>query len=150
MIDPQSAPYAALILRLVLGASFIAHGLLKLLVFTPGGTARFFASISLPGWLGYLVMVAELIGGAMLILGIYARLVALLFIPEMIGTIYFVHAANGWSFANPGGGWEYPAFWTAALLVQFLLGDGVYAMAGCTCGGEGHRHNWCCRLFRRE
>jgi hypothetical protein len=40
-----------------------------------------------------------------------------------------VHAANGWSFANPGGGWEYPAFWAAALFAQFLLGDGAYALA---------------------
>ncbi len=149
MIDQKTAPYAALILRLVLGASFIAHGLLKYLVFTPAGTAHFFASIGLPGWLGYLVMIGELVGGVMLILGIYARLVALVFIPEMLGTIYFVHAANGWSFANPGGGWEYSAFWTAALLVQFLLGDGAYAMVTCTCSGERHRHNWCCRLFER-
>ena len=28
--------------------------------------------------------------------------------------------------SNTGGGWEYPAFWTAALVAVFLLGDGVF------------------------
>jgi putative oxidoreductase len=31
-------------------------------------------------------------------------------------------------FNNANGGWEYPAFWIIALLVQALLGDGVYAL----------------------
>ena len=30
--------------------------------------------------------------------------------------------------AAPGGGWEYPVFWTVALIVQALLGDGAYAL----------------------
>jgi putative oxidoreductase len=36
-----------------------------------------------------------------------------------------VHGKNGWLFSNKDGGWEYPAFWAAALFVQFLLGDGL-------------------------
>ena len=40
-----------------------------------------------------------------------------------------VHGKNGWEFTNKGGGWEYPAFWAAALLVLFLLGDGAGAEA---------------------
>jgi putative oxidoreductase len=27
-----------------------------------------------------------------------------------------------------GGGWEYPAFWTATVAVQALLGAGAYAL----------------------
>ena len=41
MIDQRSAPYAALLLRLSLGSMFLAHGLLKVLIFTPAGTAGF-------------------------------------------------------------------------------------------------------------
>lgn len=63
-----------------------------------------------------------------LIVGIYARYVALAFVPELLGTIFFAHGASGWLFTNQGGGWEYPAFWAAALFVQFLLGDGVWAL----------------------
>jgi putative oxidoreductase len=39
-----------------------------------------------------------------------------------------VHAGNGWLFTSPNGGWEYPAFWTVALVVQALLGDGAFAL----------------------
>jgi putative oxidoreductase len=42
----------------------------------------------------------------------------------ILGTIVTVHGKNGWLFSNKDGGWEYPAFWAAALLVLFLLGDG--------------------------
>lgn len=128
MIDQNTAPYAALILRVGLGILFLAHGLLKLLVFTLPGAAGYFRSLGLPGWVAYIVTFAELGGGIALIFGIYARYVALAFIPELIGTIVLVHGANGWLFANKGGGWEYPAFWALALLVQFLLGDGAWAL----------------------
>ena len=49
MIDSRTAPYAALLLRLSLGALFLAHAGLKFFVFTPAGTAKFFGSVGLPG-----------------------------------------------------------------------------------------------------
>ena len=36
-------PYGTLLLRIALGTLFIAHGLLKLLVFKPAGTSAFFS-----------------------------------------------------------------------------------------------------------
>jgi putative oxidoreductase len=60
--------------------------------------------------------------------GIYARFAALLLMPIILGTIVTVHAKKGWLFTNKDGGWEYPAFWALALLVQFLLGDGAWAL----------------------
>jgi hypothetical protein len=33
------------------------------------------------------------------------------------------------------GDWEYPAFWTVALVVQALLGDGIYALRMPRAGG---------------
>ena len=48
MIDSRTAPYAALLLRVTLGALFLAHAALKLFVFTPAGTAGFFSSVGLP------------------------------------------------------------------------------------------------------
>ena len=128
MIDPRTAPYAALVLRLALGAMFIAHGLLKLLVFTPAGTVGYFESLGLPGPLAYLTMVAEIGGGLCLLLGVASRWVALALIPLLAGTVVLVHGANGWLFANPGGGWEYPAFLMAAAGAQALLGDGALAL----------------------
>lgn len=115
---------AALILRVTLGVLFLAHAWLKIAVFTPAGTAQFFQSIGLPGFLAYLTIAAEVLGGIALIVGFQVRLVALALIPLMLGTIIFSHGANGFFFTNEGGGWEYPAFWTIALLVQALIGPG--------------------------
>ena len=125
MIDLVTAPYAALILRVCLGVMFIAHAMLKWRVFTIPGTVAFFRGLGLPGWLAYATIAAELAGAACLILGIVPRYVALLLIPLIVGTIVTVHGKNGWLFSNKDGGWEYPAFWAAALFVQFLLGDGL-------------------------
>ena len=51
MTDSRTAPYASLLLRLALGILFLAHFSLKFFVFTPAGTAKFFASLGLPaGW----------------------------------------------------------------------------------------------------
>jgi putative oxidoreductase len=127
MIDSRTAPYAATLLRASLGVMFIAHALLKLFVFTLPGTAQFFASVGFPGWTAYLVFAAELAGGALLVLGVRTRAVALALVPVLIGALY-VHAGNGWLFTAKGGGWEYPLFLIAATLVQALLGDGAYAL----------------------
>jgi putative oxidoreductase len=127
MIDTRTAPYAAFVLRVTLGALFLLHAGLKIFVFTPAGTAQFFASVGLPAALAYLVIAWEILGGVALILGVYTRLAALLLAPILLGAIVSVHASNGFFFNNPNGGWEFPAFWLVALVVQALLGDGAYA-----------------------
>jgi len=130
MIDVRTAPYAALVLRLTLGGLFLAHAGLKLVVFTPAGTAKFFGSLGLPPALAYVTMAVEIIGGIALILGLWTRIVAIVLMPVLLGAIATVHGHAGFFFTNANGGWEYPAFWTVALLVQALLGDGAYALAG--------------------
>jgi putative oxidoreductase len=127
MIDNVTAPFAALLLRLSLGVMFIAHSLLKIVVFTPAGTAQFFTSLGLPAELAYVTIAAELIGGVALIVGIYPRAVALALVPILLGATW-VHAGNGWLFTATGGGWEYPLFLSLTALVQALLGDGAYAL----------------------
>lgn len=117
------------LLRISLGIMILAHGLLKILVFTPAGTAEYFASVGLSAWLAYPVILAEVAGGAALIAGLWTRLVSLALVPVLIGAT-IVHLGNGWVFSNPGGGWEYPLFWTVALIAQALLGSGSCAMRG--------------------
>ena len=126
-LDTSTAPYAALLLRLSLGAMFIAHGLLKVFVFTIPGTVGFFESVGYPGWVAYATIAAEVGGGTLLILGVWTRAVALALIPILLGALQ-VHLGNGWVFSNEGGGWEYPAFLAVASLIQGLLGDGAYAL----------------------
>ena len=123
-----NADLAATILRVSMGVLFLAHAGLKLFIFTPAGTAGYFASLGLPGPLAYLVIAAELLGGIALILGVYSRWVSLALVPILLGSIYVPHVAAGFFFSNEGGGWEFPAFWTVTLVVQALLGDGAYAL----------------------
>jgi putative oxidoreductase len=119
--------YGAALLRISLGGMWIAHALLKLLVFTLPGTAQFFESVGFPGVLAYPVFAAELIGGLALVLGVYARQVSLALVPVMLAAAS-VHVGNGWVFTNSGGGWEYPVFLAVASVALWLVGDGAFAL----------------------
>jgi putative oxidoreductase len=127
MIDVRTAAYGAFVLRVSLGVLALAHGLLKVFVFTIPGTVGFFESIGYPGYFAYLVIVGEIVGGLALITGAYARLAAVALIPIMIGAT-LQHVPNGWVFSAENGGWEFPAFWTVALLAQVLIGPGAFAI----------------------
>ena len=116
---------------------FLAHGLLKLMIFTPEGTAGFFASLGIPGWLAYPTMGAEILGGLMLIAGIQTRVISLLLVPILVGSLW-VHSGNGWLFTNENGGWEYSLFLIFAALSQALLGDGAFSL-GSLFRGEANR-----------
>lgn len=128
MTTTRNADYAALVLRISLGVMFLLHGTwLKGVVFTLAGTAAYFTSIGLPAFLAYVVFAAETVGGLLLIAGVRTRWVAAALIPILLGATW-AHGGNGWLFTNEGGGWEYPAFLTAASVAQILLGDGAYAV----------------------
>ncbi len=128
-LDPRiTTPYAALLLRVSMGVLFLAHGLmLKIMTFGLAGTMGFFGSLGYPPVLGAVVAIAETLAGIALILGIWVRPVSLLLLPIMIGAT-MQHLGAGWLFSRPGGGWEFPAFWTVVLLVQAGLGAGAHAV----------------------
>jgi putative oxidoreductase len=128
MIDNRLAPYGALVLRVTSGALFLSHAALKIFVFTPAGTAKFFESVGLPGPLAYLTMLIEVFGGLALILGLYVRQASALLIAILLGAIFSVHAHAGFFFNNPNGGWEFPAFWIVALLAQIMIGEGAFSL----------------------
>jgi putative oxidoreductase len=129
MTDLKNAPLAALVLRVALGAMFLAHSLvLKLMVFGLPGTAAFFGSIGLPGWFAHVVFAAEAVGGLLLVLGVQTRWVALALAPILAGATW-AHWGNGWMFGYPNGGWEYPLYLTVLALVQALLGDGAHSLS---------------------
>ena len=62
-MDQALGKYGVLALRLSLGTLFLAHGLLKLLVFTIPGTVAYFEKLGFPGFFAYLTIFAELGGG---------------------------------------------------------------------------------------
>jgi putative oxidoreductase len=111
----------------MMGALLVAHGLLKVLVFTLPGAVGFFEKAGFPGWLAYPTVAVELAAGQALVLGLYSRVAAVVALPVLLGAS-LVHAGNGWLFSNQNGGWEFPVFWAIALLAQALLGDGAFAL----------------------
>ena len=123
----NTAAYGVTLLRISLGVMWIAHALLKLFVFTLPGTAKFFESVGLPGIMAYPVFAVELLGGAAILFGVYARQVSLALTPVM-EVAASVHFGNGWLFTNQGGGWEYPVFLAVASVALWLVGDGALAL----------------------
>lgn len=123
----SSSAYGILLLRASLGLMWVAHALLKLLVFSLPGTAQYFHSVGIHGVLAYPVFAVELLGGLALLLGFYARQVALALVP-VLAVATWVHLPNGWPHTSIGGGWEYPVFLIAASVALWLLGDGAHAL----------------------
>ena len=126
----ESSPsLGATVLRVALGAVFLAHAWAKAFVFTFAGTEQFFEAHGFPGWTAWPVFLAELLGGLALVAGFRTRWVALGLVPIMLGALK-PHLANGWMFSNAGGGWEYVAFLILALVTQSLVGSGAFAVDG--------------------
>ena len=69
-------PLGLLILRVVLGASFIFHGYPKLM--DPQHALKEFSGYGLPGYSAYIIGLLEVFGGGLLIAGLLTRIVALL------------------------------------------------------------------------
>lgn len=129
MIDARLAPYGALLLRVSMGILFLLHGLyLKFFVFGMAGAGKYFASLGLPDWFAWVVMLYETIGGLALILGVYTRWVAIFLGIHLLFAAYLGHGANGWLFSYKGGGYEFPVFWAIACFALALVGSGAHAL----------------------
>ena len=113
--------------RLAFGSVLLAHGLLKVMVFTVPGTVEFFASLGLPAIVANLTIFGEIFGGAAIILGLYTRLAALLSLPILLSALW-VHSGNGWLFSNEGGGWEFTLVLAVMTVAVTLQGSGSFAL----------------------
>ncbi len=117
-----------LILRLILGVIFIAHGYPKLFVFGIPGFANFLSGLGvpLPGFFAVVVSLVEFVGGIALILGIFSRWAALLLAVNMITAILLVKVKVGLiaPMDKPGVGAELDLALLAGTLVVLVFGPG--------------------------
>ncbi|MDB5703885.1 MAG: hypothetical protein JWN66_1001 [Sphingomonas bacterium] len=119
---------AALALRLLLGALFIAHLYWKLAIL-PGGLNAWWDNLLANGYPAFVpayVLSAELFGALLLIPGVFTRYVALYAMPMMIGAAQYWLARKGFFFVQ--GGAELPLVWLALLGIQIVAGDGARAL----------------------
>ena len=107
-----------LLVRLAVGWVFINHGWMKLQNLK--GAESFFAGLGLPPGTATLIAAIEVIGGAMLALGVAPRLAGLVLGIEMIVALLLV--------SIPSGSWELEALLAAGALAIFLSGSGRYSL----------------------
>lgn len=131
--------YGPTILRVMVGAMFVAHGMQKLFGSFGGGglqgTAQYLEAIGLsPGFpLAVAVAVTEFGGGLLLIGGALTRVASVGLILVMLGAIWNVHLPNGffinWAVTpGVGHGIEYNLLIIAALLCLILTGPGALSI----------------------
>lgn len=111
-----------LVLRLVLGVVFVAHGWGKLAGMED--TIGFFAQIGLPAFLAYAVAIVELLGGLALITGLWTDLVALLLAIIMVVALVYVKLIT--FKVGLLGGYELDLVLLASLLAVMFVGPGRY------------------------
>ena len=124
--DNQSMKFIGIgLLRIHFGVILLAHGWLKVSIFTVDGTVNYFASIGLPAVIAYLVIFGELVGGLAILLGIQTRLASLFTVPIVLGAA-IMNSGNGWLHSANGGGWEYAASLTVIAVAITLMGSGNF------------------------
>ena len=122
------ATLALAILRVVLGFIFAVHGWQKYNDIGIAGMQAGFGQMGVPNAevFAVLVIVLELVGGVLLILGFLSRPIAALLAVEMIGALVLVHAPNGF-FVNENG-YELVLILAAAALTIALAGPGRWSL----------------------
>ena len=137
------AAWGAALLRLMLGLIFVMHGYLALRVLGPENAAGYIIRMGYPALLGqalawYLILVHG-VGGVLLIVGLWTRVVALLQVPIMASAFFLLHLGQGFFMrgalidtpAGPRpavGGYEYSLLVLVATLAQALLGPGACSL----------------------
>ncbi len=121
--------FAPFVLRVATGLVFAMHGYQKLLGGIPQ-TAGFLGSLGLPmpALFAGLLIAAELIGGIMLILGLYTHWVAKILAFVALVAFVTVHATKGF-FVNQGG-YEYIMLIFAASVSLMITGAGRWSLDG--------------------
>lgn len=119
--------WAPTLLRLAVGAVFVAHGAQKLFVFGHDGVTGFLAQLGLPApaLAAALLTAVEFLGGAALVLGVGTRVAAAALAVVMAGAFALVHASGGFFLPN---GYEYVLTLFAANVSLVLTGPGAVAV----------------------
>lgn len=120
--------FGKLVLRVVLGVLVLLHGIAKI----KGGVAGMAPMLSgfgLPAWVAYGVYLGEVLGPAMIILGLFSRTGAFLIFVNMIFAIVLVHMGDLLTLGKQGG-WalELQGMFLFTALALMFMSPGRYAI----------------------
>jgi putative oxidoreductase len=138
------AGYGLALLRVVLGIIFVMHGYLAVAVVGPGGfesyAARMGYPVALAPFLAWYLIVAHLVGGVLIVLGLWTRVAALVQVPIMVSALFLLHFGQGFFLRGivldqaagqvMVGGAEYDLLVLAAAVTLGLTGGGALALDG--------------------
>lgn len=119
---------AYLIVRVTAGLMLIPHGWMKLTTAGATGVTAMLTryGIPAPGAFAYLIIALETIGGVMIAIGLFTRVVATMLVIEFLVIIFVAHWPRGYSAS--AGGIEYPLMWGLILLAIALRGGGPWSV----------------------
>ena len=125
----RQANVALTVLRVIAGATFVAHGAQKLFVFGFAGVSGAFAQMGVPaaGVMGPFIALLEFFGGIALVLGLLTRLASVGLAFDMLGAIMLVHGKNGFFLPQ---GYEFVLALFAMSATLMLTGAGDFSLDG--------------------
>ena len=123
----QTEDIGKLVLRLTLGILLILHGVAKILGGV-GGISGMLQNLGLPGFFAYGVYIGEVLAPLLVILGLYARIGALIIVVNMLAALYLAHLGDLF-LLDQGGGWklELQGFFLFTALAVALIGPGRFS-----------------------
>lgn len=123
------------VLRIVAGFLIMQHGMQKLLGLPapmPGGTVPLLSLFGVSG-------VLELVGGILILLGLFTRLAAFILSGELAVAYFMAHAPQGfWPLLNKG---ELAAIYSFVFLFLAVAGGGEWALDRLLRRGAGRAVN---------
>jgi putative oxidoreductase len=121
-----TAPFGALLLRLILVGYWVVHWWFKVGFRGMPATETFFNSVGLPAWLAWFDISYEVLVAALLLSGMFFRFACLSSLPILIASM-IIYGKNGFYF--PSGGIELPIFWALVQAAMIFVGPGALAVS---------------------
>ena len=137
----NGAAWGVFVLRIALGVILVMHAYLAVTTYGPRGAANLVVRLGYPAWtslpLAWYLIVAHGVGGALILIGLWTRLAAVVNIPVMLSAVallqwpqgFFMRAAVSDGRASVLG-YEFSLLVLAATVAIALIGAGPLSLDG--------------------